>query len=137
MFIDNTMHTNSKVYSLLHEIGHILLGHIGNGDIALKDNRILENEAEAFVYAVLNKKKPSRLTIALAIVNIGLIFILIAFCMPKNVPTYSSSSEYVYVTPSGTKYHTQNCIHAKSKESVMLEVTEAKKTYSPCSVCNP
>lgn len=56
-------------------------------------------------------------------------------------PTFDSTSDSdpktttVYVTEGGTKYHNDGCRHlAKSKIAKTLE--DAKKGYSPCSVCN-
>lgn len=54
VFIDNEMHHSDKLYALLHECGHIVLGHIGNDTIHLQDKHTTENEAEAFAYRVLN-----------------------------------------------------------------------------------
>jgi hypothetical protein len=43
----------------------------------------------------------------------------------------------VYITASGTKYHTEGCkFLAKSKVPCTLAEAKAKK-YEPCSVCNP
>lgn len=48
-----------------------------------------------------------------------------------------TSGEYVYVTPSGKKYHKQDCwTLSKSKNLTKLTVEEAEsKRYEPCSVC--
>ena len=42
----------------------------------------------------------------------------------------------VYVTKSGTKYHSQGC-RFLSKSSIPMKLKEAKGKYSPCSVCKP
>ena len=43
----------------------------------------------------------------------------------------------MYLTASGTKYHTETCrFVAKSKIPCTLADAKAKK-YEPCSVCNP
>lgn len=42
----------------------------------------------------------------------------------------------VYITKTGAKYHSSGCRYlSKSKISISLE--SAKRSYSPCSVCNP
>lgn len=48
-----------------------------------------------------------------------------------------TSGEYVYVTPSGKKYHKQDCwTLSKSKNLTKLTVEEAEsKRYDPCSIC--
>ena len=60
VFVDNQLHTTDKIYSLLHEIGHITLKHIGNGNIDMYNKRTTENEAEAFTYKVLNYNKTTK-----------------------------------------------------------------------------
>jgi hypothetical protein len=47
-----------------------------------------------------------------------------------------SFSQTVFVTKSGTKYHTENCQHLKSK--ISIQKSEAiKKGYTPCQTCKP
>jgi len=47
-----------------------------------------------------------------------------------------SSTDAVYITTSGTKYHVAGCrFLAKSKFPIAL--ADARKKYGPCSVCNP
>lgn len=42
----------------------------------------------------------------------------------------------VYITRTGTKYHRGSCqFLAKSKKPIAL--SEAKRKYNPCKVCNP
>ena len=47
------------------------------------------------------------------------------------------SDDYVYVTPSGKKYHKQGCwTLSKSKNIKQLTIEEAEsRRYAPCSVC--
>ena len=42
----------------------------------------------------------------------------------------------VYVTKSGTKYHRDGCRYL-SKSKIPMPLKEAKKKYTPCSVCKP
>lgn len=52
-------------------------------------------------------------------------------------PKESGSDDViVYVTKSGTKYHSQGC-RFLSKSSIPMKLKEAKGKYSPCSVCKP
>ena len=44
--------------------------------------------------------------------------------------------DYVYVTPSGLKYHTADCRYVIGKRCIKLHKDEASLKYSPCSVCN-
>lgn len=46
-------------------------------------------------------------------------------------------SEVVYITKTGTKYHTKNCRYLRSS-SIKTTLSEARnKGLTPCSVCNP
>ncbi len=47
-----------------------------------------------------------------------------------------TESVTVYVTRTGSKYHRAGCRYLK-KSSIPMSLEEAKKRYSPCSVCNP
>lgn len=55
VFIYRERDTSSKIISLLHECGHIVLGHVE--EIDLLDGRTIETEAETFVYTVLNYRE--------------------------------------------------------------------------------
>ena len=48
-----------------------------------------------------------------------------------------ASDDYVYVTPSGKKYHKQGCwTLSKSKNLKQLTIEEAEsRRYEPCSIC--
>lgn len=52
---------------------------------------------------------------------------------------FASASSTVYVTPSGKKYHRQNCrTLSRSKTVISLSIDSAKsRGYTPCKVCNP
>jgi Putative peptidoglycan-binding domain-containing protein len=51
--------------------------------------------------------------------------------------TYVEKKEtIVYVTESGTKYHRAGCRYLWHSK-IPMKLSEAKKYYSPCSVCNP
>lgn len=42
----------------------------------------------------------------------------------------------VYVTETGTKYHSSGCRHL-SKSKISMNLSAARINYSPCSVCSP
>ncbi len=42
----------------------------------------------------------------------------------------------VYITRTGKKYHAAGCRYL-SKSQIPISLDEAKKSYEPCSVCNP
>ncbi len=47
-----------------------------------------------------------------------------------------SAPDIVYVTESGSKYHTKDCRHT-SDSSIAKKRSEVEKTHQPCKVCEP
>ncbi len=148
VFIDDSIHSNDKLYVLLHECGHILLGHINENQIHSIDKMSTENEAEAFAYKVLNYSPPKTMRNILLSVLASVLIIagttlvcseLFAAPAPSSVVQTSSSfsDEIVYVTPTGAKYHRPSCYYAKHHSSSRMYKSEAEKTRTPCSMCNP
>ncbi len=53
-------------------------------------------------------------------------------------PPVSDATIWVYVTHSGSKYHTEGCRYIKGKKSFPLNLgTAVAQGYEPCSVCKP
>ena len=42
----------------------------------------------------------------------------------------------VYVTRTGKKYHREDCRYLR-RSSIPMKLSEARKLYDPCSVCQP
>lgn len=148
VFVDDLLHTNDKLYALLHECGHVVLEHIGRNQLRMQDERRTENEAEAFAYKVLNYSPPKTMRNTLLSVLASVLIIacttlvcsrLFAAPAPSSVVQTSSSfsDEIVYVTPTGAKYHRESCYYAKHHNSSRMYKSEAEKTRTPCSMCNP
>ena len=142
IFVDGKLHTSDKLYSLLHECGHILLGHIGNNSIELLNKRSIENEAEAFVYAVLNYRgsanKKSRSFIFIAILLVLSLFFAVKINSSYQFKSSTANyGEIVYITPTGTKYHRASCSYVKNSRTAKIEKVEAAKIHEPCNACNP
>lgn len=59
----------------------------------------------------------------------------------KTYKQYTSAeqdtTDTVYVTPSGKKYHRINCQHVRNKKCTAIPRSKAVKKYSPCSKCRP
>lgn len=51
-------------------------------------------------------------------------------------PEQPSPDPIVYVTRTGEKYHTAGCRYLR-QSSIPMRLSEAKRTHSPCSVCDP
>lgn len=146
IFINDHLSHHDKLHKLLHELGHISLGHIGGNTLYLLNKDEIEAEAETFVYIVLyNKKQTNRFQLILAILLIllSLAGLIIGYSIRSDKSdnkTYieeTDASDIVYVTPTGRKYHSADCIYTKDKDCTTLKRAEAEKLYSPCKVCNP
>lgn len=132
IFIDSTISAENKLCSLAHELGHIVLKHM-DIDKNVADERLHEMQAEFFAYTVL-KYQPYKYKYALFAV------ILSATLIGIGAVSYQSntfSADMVYITPTGNKYHAENCIHVKDKNCTVTTKMQASKNYLPCTVCNP
>ncbi len=160
VFIDNNIPADDKLYSILHECGHILLGHLEDDQLHSSDNCKLENEAEIFAHTVLNYKSYRRYhTVIPALASLAAFISLALFITSASAlcalheerketarltlamanataPTQTSSEDYVYITPNGKRYHTKYCSYAQNN-SAKMQKDEAEKIYSPCSICDP
>ena len=71
--------------------------------------------------------------------RLATLFLLLFLVQPLIIPSPSSAYAYdpvVYVTRTGTKYHSAGCRYLK-KSSISMKLSEVVQKYSPCSVCNP
>ena len=50
--------------------------------------------------------------------------------------TSPDTASTVYITRTGKKYHRDGCSYLRSSK-IPISLTDAKRGYSPCSVCNP
>lgn len=145
VFVDGNEHTHDKLILLLHELGHILLKHLGDGNIARRDKYYIDLEAETFAYLVLNPPK-RRYALCIctylcsAIILFGSGFLAQSHITPKtnadNTPN-AENDKYVYITQSGTAYHDASCRYVKDKKHAVIPLKEAKKIFTPCKSCNP
>lgn len=156
--IDYNQPCETRFYLLMHEIGHILLGHIGNNVQHMENPILMDAEASSFITAVLNYRqnrtaKAFRTMIALCL------GIVIGFSAGKFAPPIQPTAiqptkqpvatiqpdmqsqqeitDIVYVTQSGSKFHRAGCRYTKDKDCTAMSRAEAIKKYSPCAVCEP
>lgn len=144
VFVDDACACEEKLYVLLHETAHIVLGHIDKKD--LQDSRFQEMEADAFAYSVLH---PQNNHLQKAFIVCAIILCIVAcanFADNKYEMVYYDSGiaqvseraeEHVLVTSSGTKFHRSDCHYVKNKDCETLPRTKASKRYAPCSTCKP
>lgn len=136
VFISTSSPVEDKLYLLLHEVGHILLNHL-SAEKQMTNFRLQDIEADAFVHTVLN---PPRMSFNSHVLLAGIVllsFTLGVIGATVTSPSSASASNYVYITPSGEKYHNENCVHVNRKTSTAVTEQEAKRTHEPCLVCNP
>ena len=50
--------------------------------------------------------------------------------------TSADTASTVYITRTGKKYHRGSCSYLRYSK-ISISLTDAKRGYSPCSVCNP
>jgi hypothetical protein len=86
-----------------------------------------------------------RLVVASAAVAATVLLALsVVFLAPSGRKTHNSTAQEivapddrvptVYVAKTGTKYHTAGCRYL-GEDSFPISISEAQRTYSPCSVC--
>ncbi len=156
VFIRFDLHTQEQVYLLLHELSHIVLGHIGDGYSEAVDKTFAEIEADALTWLIIaNEKYFKFLKRAIAIAIISAVLFLTATgtiivksaiskttYAPQSTPTQeiiqeSTSEETVFITPSGECFHRSSCRYAKISDATEIKRSDATKSYRPCKLCNP
>lgn len=65
-----------------------------------------------------------------------LLFIFLQGCAWGQPKENNPKTDTVYVTNTGTKYHSKNCRYLKSSISISLS-SALQRGYLPCSVCGP
>lgn len=147
IFLQQTLSDYERIRCLLHEIGHIKLGHIEKNGYEL-DNMTSETEAEIFAHEVLFHRfdyTPASFFI------IGALLLLLALVTvyyrayperPSETEVISTEAEIkdqmitVYISPSGTHFHTEECMYADNN-SIPVELKYVENNYLPCSLCQP
>lgn len=146
IFIDGDMSTEDRYYLLLHEIGHILLGHIGDGKRYARNSILIDIEANTFVNAVLEYRKInifSLFHVALILIVGIMLGFTITYC--ENIYSHNflsnsistNQTDIVYITLTGTKYHRADCMYTKENDCTAVSKAEAAQTHKPCKFCNP
>ena len=141
VFIDNNAGSFEKLRAVLHEAGHIELGHFTQKDTL--DKQFMEAEAFSFMLEVLNPQK--RYMFSLLAVSIALVCFIFGYAVCSTFTQQESNIQsdvtpkidYVYITRTGEKYHTQNCNYTKDKYCARIEREQANILFLPCGSCNP
>lgn len=159
VFIKGSLCEDDKIQCLLHECGHIVLGHMDIPALEI-ENRKCERQAELFSYLVLSNIK-RRIIMRRTVKH----FLIAVLCMlavfltlhitgikkdaeqPLAIQTFAATSDNnsqskaeqsVYITKYGTKYHASDCRYVKGKNNLtQTSRQQAEKTHTPCKICNP
>lgn len=165
IFIDKEKSKSEKLLALLHEVGHIVLGHMDSDTNLSGDTIHLESEAQMFADEVLDSKYGvRRFKVVIALLSAVLVIVssVTAIVFKRYVElqdeyaeyrqanedvltvnsidvtgsdTQEYEEEYVYITPHGKSYHRAECTYAKNALKALR--SEAEQYYTPCSYCKP
>lgn len=137
IFIDDNTSPEDKLYLLLHEIGHIVLGHLNYGRLSTLNGTLCDVEVDHFAHNVLEFQK-IKLHQVIATIVVGILMAVFCFCLAIiMVRTPALQRQEVYITSTGTKYHRGSCMHIQGVESAAIKISDAEKIFEPCAVCNP
>ena len=160
IFIKKSLSDIEKRNVIFHEAGHIELNH----KYSELDDEEIENQAKEFASVLIKHcgKNNRFSSIAVSIISVLIIGISIvihhtasgdaALSTTSNTSIYYNQDAYtqhsvaldelqngyesVFVTPSGHKYHLQNCFYIRyNNRAFEIDIETAKKSYSPCSYC--
>lgn len=140
IFLRNALSGEEKLFSALHEIGHLRLAHNLSPANTFEEKVNCENEANSFADAVLNHranrmvKRNILLTAALTVLMLtGSSFFLI-----NHAITTKANGMECFITATGKRYHF-GCNHLQDNYGVTwMTVKEAReKGRTPCKDCVP
>lgn len=144
VFICEELSASEKLCALAHEIGHICLSHLKNGNIF---NSVEEEyDANEFAHYLLH---PGYITIikgwiterkTAALITVSLLLaISIGTVVIAQINNNDAQYTKYYITESGKKYHKKDCFYIKYRPNVKQmnkEDFESGK-YKPCKICLP
>lgn len=155
IFINVNLSEREKRDVIFHEAGHIELNH----EYSDLNNNAIERQANEFANILIdfcsNNTHNNKTVIVLLSVIAILLIINLIICsglnndaeiqtaIPKTTDTdiavennINDEQQYVYVTPSGKKYHLQDCYYIRNNpKAYKIDITTAEQSYIPCSVC--
>lgn len=151
IFINDTIPDKLRLFTLAHEIGHIVLKHHKDTE----HSRWQENEADLFAHTFLSQSSHRELNVPLAIV-----FLLCAVTIISNVVVTESDKEQIkvasadkngltssndpeissktvcYFTPNGNVYHLyRDCYYIKNSNKIFCDTYDHTHKDKLCSAC--
>ena len=145
VFVHEGLSDEEECLVLAHEEGHIFLNHIAHAPVLGNDVQE-EFEANEFARYVTAPPKTHEIRMwirshkeATFVLALAIIVSIVAGTMMIQSRVKSSYWTDYYITETGTKYHRENCIHIKGKDSVkkMTKQQLESGAYKPCGVCLP
>lgn len=138
IFVNGNLPEKEKRLVIIHELAHIILKH----SQSFKGTRQKEKEARKFAEYVTHARYLQLFGILRKPALILLIVILSAMnsSVTKKTPAGNAAAVHiktpqtVYVTPTGSKYHAEDC-YFLNENKIETDIETAKKSYAPCKVC--
>ncbi len=151
VFISAKVSNDIAAQLILHEIGHIVLGHLIDNevteftDLQEKEANEFTDEVRRIVASKPKQKRIAMVTVALLALILGISAVAqnvqsesanISIPVSGTQITVSDTEMTVFVTKSGEKYHRERCPHIKGSEITELTVEDAERLgYEPCKSC--
>lgn len=138
VFIQSVLSEEEKKTALLHELIHIHQGHTAQiKQISTKQ----EKETTDIHFIIDFVLKYEKMLRAFMLIEFTLITTMIILAVNIKTAVFSPQqqqlSDYVYITPTGYHYHTENCTYGGEYDnSFKVSRADAELYYLPCSNCN-
>lgn len=143
IFIKDSISYEERVFLILHEIGHLVLGHHKNQDTYYALTLEQEQEANFFAESICkyDKNKLIKRNILLTSILTGFVLIGSVYFLINHIDhttTAKIDNTECFITATGRRYH-MGCDYLKDNEGVTwLTIKEAKENdYTPCKSCVP
>lgn len=146
IFVNEDLSEFEKTIVLSHELGHIECGHFSKACVIGNDVRE-EYEANEFSHYLMNLSKCDRFYIFISshkVVSLIILLLIIAVITTAAIFIAGKCREgkyygEYYITETGSKYHTEDCVYIKDKENAVRLTEKAFDSgmYDACSVCLP
>lgn len=145
VFINGALHPDDRMYLAIHELGHIALGHIGEGKIMTRNAILIDMEADHFAHSIIHPNKRGIICVLGYVIMLCVILILSAYINNLRFSTAHLTqieqqvitTNTVYITKYGDRFHRLGCVYTKDKETTEIQRAVALNNYLPCKVCNP
>lgn len=142
MFVRDSLAVDEKLIAMVHELGHILCGHMRDG--CHLPTITEEYEANEFTHYALNPPLYSRFAVVILrhkklslFIAAALLILMLGGAVTQQALVRANYYGDYYVTQSGNKYHLSTCYILKNKVGVRRLTNDEYESgaYEPCSVC--